>query len=232
MIHKSLFSNVKLTIFSTAMGIASQSSGAPGEIAVLAMIQVSDPAGYEQALAPLGSSLAERGCSVRRDGSLSGTRGPLELPESNRFLLLECKSSLLAGPGSAAFESLAPHAEVRVLLEGGSTWSDGDSAVTQRVYTIKLSEFNHDRPGQRDRELASIGSEAALRPHAWVNESVIAVDRAFGISKPDDVTVLYYRSPEDAKAFREQNKDILKRVGAFNKAHLASYVYASGSAVR
>jgi hypothetical protein len=208
----------------------STSASEAGEIGVLGLIEVSDPAGYELALDRLGSSLAEHGCTIRRGGSVSGTRGSLELPESNRFLLLQCDASLLAGPGSKAFASLAPHAKARVLLEGGSVWSSGDSVVAERVYAIKLSQFNNHEPELRNQELASLGSDAASRPHAWVNESVIAVDRAWGISRPDDVTVLYYRSPEDAKVFRAQNKDILARVGAFNEAHVESFVYASGSA--
>ena len=232
MTRKRLILNTNLILLASIFAIATPSSGKMGEVGVLAMFQVSNLAGYELALDRLGPTLAEHGCSILREGPLSGTRGPLNIPESDRFLLLGCKSSLLAGHGNAAFDSLAPHAEASLLLEGGSTWSDGDSAIAQRVYTIKLSQFNNTMPEQRDQDLASIGSEAASRPHAWSNELVIAVDRAWGIPKPDDVTVLYYRSPEDAKTFRKQNKDILEQVGAFNKAHLNSYVYASGSAKR
>ena len=61
---------------------------------------------------------------------------------------------------------------------------------------------------------------------------VVDVPDQVGFFETDDVTVLYYDSPDDAKAFREQNPDLMERIGAFNKTHVTDFVYVNGVAER
>ena len=101
-----------------------------------------------------------------------------------------------------------------------------------RSYVIKLSRYNDSAPEDRDRDVAAINMEAASRANGFRNEAVIAVTRTSGVDELDEVTLLYYESPAQGKAFREANGDLLKRIGAFNEAHLVDYVYMNASAER
>ncbi len=82
--------------------------------------------------------------------------------------------------------------------------------------------------------ITACSSTRAWEParHAYTNEAVMSVDRALGIPRPDDVTVLYYRLATDGKKFRDQNPAIMKRIGEFNKAHVDGFVYINGAAER
>ena len=232
MFPKSLILKTQLCVFVVATQLAAGSVEAAQEVGVLAMYKVSDSEKFDRAVKRLHSSVIEHGCRIRREGELSGTRGSLPLPDLDRFLLLQCETSMHSGRANMEFESLEPHTSEQVLLSGPSIFTDDVSDVSKRSYVIKLSQFNNKAPVERDQDLASLGTDAASRPHAFRNETVIDVDHTVGIPAPDDVTVLYYRSPEDAKAFRENNKDILSRIGEFNKLHVESFVYATGAAVR
>ncbi len=235
MVHQSLISKAGICSLVAAIGPAPAGASIAEDVGLLGLFRVSDPAAYSQALMEIESSTAAFGCAIRRHGKLSGTQGPLALPDVNRFLLLKCEAPLLAGrAGRAALQPLAGRTSDFVLLEGNARWSADDlgSAVNERAYVIKLSHFNNRAPDARDDTLASVGHDVAARPHAYQNAAVIAVDRAWGIPTPDDVTVLFYRSAADGSAFREQNPDIMKRIGEFNATHVDDFVYASGAAER
>ncbi|MGI9590674.1 MAG: hypothetical protein ACR2P8_04845 [Myxococcota bacterium] len=229
MVPRSLLSGLALAAFA-APASAIAAPPAASEVAVLGLFRAADPAAHAGALDALGS--AASGCAIRRQGKVAGTRGPLALPEPNRFLLLRCQSSLLEDPaGLAAIEGLGGEL---VLLEGSALWSgdEPDASVAERAYVIKLSRFNEEAPGAREADLAAIGRDVSQRPHAYVNEAVISVARSRGADGTDDVTVLYYRRPSDGKAFRQQNPDLMKRIGAFNETHVADFVYVNGVAER
>lgn len=231
MAHKSLISKIGIGFLASSIGVSLAGASLAGEVGLLGFFQVSDGAAYSNALEGIEAATAPSGCTVRRQGELSGTRGPLSLPEVNRFLLLQCESKVLAS-GQGALEPLAQQKEF-VLLEGEARFAEEDaSAVAERSYVVKLSRFNDGPPDVREKALASIGRDVAARSHAYQDEAVIEVDRAWGIPTPDDVTVLFYRSSADGKAFREQNPDIMKRIGEFNEAHVEAFAYAGGTAER
>ena len=232
MVRRSVFSVAALAACA-ALASSLVAPNAAAEVAVLGLFRATDPVAYAGALDALDS--AAPGCAIRRHGKVAGTRGPLALPALDRFLLLRCEASLLGDPaGLAALETLAPRGSELVVLEGGARWSEDppDAAVAERAYVIKLSRFNEAEPDAREADLAALGEDVAERPHAYVNEAVISVARSRGVDGTDDVTVLYYDSPDDAKAFREQNPDLMERIGAFNKTHVTDFVYVNGVAER
>ncbi len=228
MISKSLIYQKKLLVLAIALAGLLAAPALANEVGLLGLYE----AGDASALAELESGLSQHGCSLRREGAVLDANGPLELPAAERFVLLECHMSLLAsGMGSSALQPLG--ADV-VWLEGALTGSSGLSAPTEpgRSYLIKLSRYNDSAPEDRDRDVAAINMEAATRPNGFRNEAVIAVTRTSGVDALDEVTLLYYESAAQGKAFREANGDLLKRIGAFNKAHLVDYVYMNASAER
>jgi len=49
-----------------------------------------------------------------------------------------------------------------------------------------------------------------------------------GMPTPHEVIILFYASAKQAYRFRKDNPDILKKVGALNKAHPDNYIYCMG----
>jgi len=186
---------------------------------------------YEAAAPAAPTALAASGCSLRREGMLQGARGGLALPAANRFVLLECEASLLSSPDGAG--GLPGFGATPVWIEGALAERAGldAAAAPGRAYVIKLSRYNDADPAGRERDVAAINALAAKRENGFRNEAVIAVSRASGVAKPDEVTVLYYDDPAAAKAFREANGDLLKRVGGFNETHLVDFVYLNATVV-
>jgi hypothetical protein len=159
----------------------------------------------------------------------------MSLPKAERFLLLQCETPLLRDrAGRAALQPLRGNVTEWVVAEGDLMLLDGFSAQIDpdRAYVLKLSRYNNSDPDGRDHDLSALGRDAASRAHAYRNEAVIAVSRAWGMVTPDEVTVLYYESPAEGKIFREHNGDLMKKIGQFNEAHLADYVYLNGSVAR
>lgn len=235
--HLFLFLNLILSV--VILGFSPSGVARAVDIGILGLYSLHDGESPVEVLGRLGSELADRGCSLRRQGRIDGTNGPLTLPDVERFVVVECKTSLLESAGGRAalqrFENTAKSAgkaRTVVWLEGVLTQSEGLAAETNpdRAYTIKLSRYTDGASAIRDREVAAISEDASRRRNAFRNEAVIAVSRTTGIDALDEVTLLYYAGPVEAKAFREANGDLLKRIGAFNKAHLTDYVYLRVSA--
>ena len=65
-------------------------------------------------------------------------------------------------------------------------------------------------------------------PNRFLGDSFIAANRSMGMPTPDEVIILFYASAKQTYRFRKDNPDILKKVGALNKAHPDNYIYCMG----
>lgn len=220
--------NRNISILATILAVLFAAPAFAHEVGLLGLYR----AGNATAIAELESGLSQHGCSLRREGAVVDANGPLKLPAAERFVLLECHMSMLGSDTSRS--ALQPLGADVVWLEGALTGSSGLAAPTEpgRSYVIKLSRYNDNAPADRDRDVAAINLDAATRANGFRNEAVIAVTRTSGVDALDEVTLLYYESAAQGKAFREANSDLMKRIGAFNKAHLVDYVYMNASAER
>ncbi len=206
-----------------------------GEIGLLGLYQVNDAGRYAEALKELERSLGDRGCAVRREGEIATMDGSLDVAKPNRFLLLECPGSLLKGSaGRVVFEPLQAATSHLMLAEGElDRFGSGFSPTgVGREYIIKVSHYNNRDPEQRDRELTAIQQQVAARPNRYRTEAIVTPSRAMGMTTPDEVVVLYYDDPQSGDRFRTDNRDILEKIGVFNKSHLVDFAYFSALSTR
>jgi len=205
-------------------------------IGVLGIYQADDNEALEQSLVVFERDLNKHACILRREGGLANSQGSLDLGDPNRFFILECDSSVLpvdaATPVVAAFLDTATNMK---LVEGKldqfetARLSDEGSG---REYIIKLSHFNNQTPGKRHSDLNLLDELAKKREDHYVLEGFIDVQRAQGLRRPDEVVVISYSSPIAAHRFRENNADLMDKIGKFNVDHLSEFVYLSGMSSR
>ncbi|NKB55995.1 MAG: hypothetical protein GKS00_06640 [Alphaproteobacteria bacterium] len=171
-------------------------------------------------------------CTLWRQGTVSSARGPLHIGSPNQFAVFSCTKPVVSDierrTTLASLFTNAPHISV---LEGPMERQHNVAENrSTRAYVIKVSHYNNVDPNGRDIDLAKINGAAARYPDSWSNEAVISVQSAIGMARPDDVTILYYDSAQQAVRFRKNAPAILKRIGAFNRRHLVSFTYVSGTA--
>lgn len=210
---------------------------------VLGLYQVKDQTKFEAALTSFESQTKGHGCKILREGKIVAKEGEIDIfkvgvfsETPDHFVLLSCEKSLLSSSKSRAlFRGLESGGDRVALLEGDIMMLPGansNSAVQERSYIFKVSIYNNEDPDGRDRDLAALGKATASRPDKYQAEAVVMVSRAIGMPTPDEVTVLYYDSPEAGERFRNNNADIMDSVNAFNDRHLIDYVYYMGAANR
>ncbi|MBV1934944.1 MAG: hypothetical protein KUG59_09645 [Parvibaculaceae bacterium] len=172
------------------------------------------------------------GCKLQRAGVIVAEQGGIDLEQPNQFVLLACESSVLADTTKrAAFKKLTGGVERIGVVEGDlMNFPDGlrESDVGGRQYIFKLSYYNNRDVDARDTDLAMLGEAVGKVPDAYVNETFIGVNHASGLATPDEVVVLFYDNAQAADRFRANNKDLLGKIGAFNKAHVTNSVYYIG----
>ncbi|MCZ6589394.1 MAG: hypothetical protein O7B24_15775 [Alphaproteobacteria bacterium] len=180
--------------------------------------------------------ISDLGCQTRRAGAIVGEQGDIDVKRPNHFIFLACEHSLLSAAAKReVLSGLIPEGEVLAFLEGALTDNpdnDSSSAATDREYILKISHYNNRDTDRREQDLERIMQAVEPDPDRFIDESFIAVNRSMGMPTPDEVVILFYESPERADRFRKNNRDILRDVGAFNKAHLNDFIYYSGKIVR
>ncbi|MCZ6508960.1 MAG: hypothetical protein O7A62_00070 [Alphaproteobacteria bacterium] len=180
--------------------------------------------------------ISDLGCQTRRAGAIVGEKGDIDVKRPNHFIFLACEHSLLSAAAKReVLSGLIPEGEVLAFLEGALTDNpdnDSSSAATDREYILKISHYNNRDTDRREQDLERIMQAVEPDPDRFIDESFIAVNRSMGMPTPDEVVILFYESPERADRFRKNNRDILRDVGAFNKAHLNDFIYYSGKIVR
>jgi len=181
------------------------------------------------------SSLSEQtaqdmGCSVYRSGPIFAQQGSIKVEEPSSYAVLNCDKPVLANPNT------------RVQLTGAVAVFEGDlslfpaasdtSGMAERQYILKLGYYNNNDISQRDEDLVALGAIAKQRDGHWISEAFLNVDDAMGMATPDEVVIIYYDTADQATAFRDNNQDILEKVGAFNRAHLTGFSYLVGKATQ
>ena len=152
----------------------------------------------------------------------------------NRFFFLACGQPVLKDSAArSVFRPLDEASGGVTLLEGElEAYGDLERPGRGRAYVIKLSYYSNLDPDRRERDLAAIAEMASAQPDSYRNEALIFPERAVGLPTPDEVTILFYDSPEQGQSFRDANGDILKAIDRFNGDHLLSFAYLSASSMR
>ena len=130
-----------------------------------------------------------------------------------------------------ALGGLMPKAKALAVLEGNLTDSpdlDTMSAAADRQYILQISRYNNLDTDAPEQDLKRIMQSVKPRPNRFLDESFIAVNRSMGMPPPDEVVILFSASAKQADRFRKDDPDILKKVGALNKAHPDDYIYYMG----
>lgn len=182
------------------------------------------------------SKIAALGCTTHRQGVIGAAQGNLDLEQPNQFLLLACETSILEqAERRKDFASIAGSAPETVVLEGHLVdfdVPDGTAEVSDRQYILKISGYNNANLDAREAELDALNADAEQRPDSYVTEYFVSVQHAMGMQTPDEVVVIYYDTPATGERFRDHNGDLLRAIGAFNKAHLTNFVYFVGAALK
>lgn len=192
------------------------------------------PKAQETVLEAALPRLEVQGCGNWRRGAVTGTRGNLKVGSPDRFVLLLCSRDVLdsAAHRRALAPLLALEGRVRAvegpILQRGDEDGSGD-AQKGRAYVIKISRYRNLDPDRRESDLAEINALADERADSWKTEALVRGASAVGMPTPDEVVVIHYETPEQGKAFRRRNPDILERIGAFNGEHLLEFVYISAT---
>ncbi|MGH7818476.1 MAG: hypothetical protein ACREQ9_01760 [Candidatus Binatia bacterium] len=77
-----------------------------------------------------------------------------------------------------------------------------------------------------------IQQQVGARADRYQTEAIVTPSRAAGMTTPDEVVVLYYDDPKVAERFRNDNGDILAKIGGFNESHLVEFAYFTASSTR
>lgn len=206
------------------------------QVGVLGLYRVNDP----ETAVPDEAKVRDLGCAVRRVGIIGTQQGDIGLEQPNHFVFMACGASPLGDAAARAMvRDLISTGRSLAVLEGDLTdlaagRRDGQQrdAIAARQYIVKISHYNNRDADGRDRDLAALNVESEGLPDTYVNEAFIGVNSAIGLPTPDEVVLLFYDNPATGDRFRKNNPGLLKRIGAFNKAHLSGTIYYGGRAVR
>ncbi len=198
-----------------------------GGYAVLGLFSLGNQDSYSAAVRTLRENAEGRGCALQVEGNIVNANGNLDLPTTDRFVLVTCASALLHDAGGrAVFKDLRSASKGSVLFGGAMVGRKNEGAFPQDgVYVFKVSEYTNRDSDKMDRDLKSLSAAAAKRPNAYATPATIEVSEATGFRTPDEVVVIHYPTAEAGPAFRKANEDIMKRIGAFNDEHISAYVY-------
>lgn len=214
----------------SSLAAAASASGADPIQGLLLLHSGTGGAAMAEAL-PL---LENQGCEVWRQGQVAGAQGNLDIGAQERFVLMSCRSAVLASAsGRTVLGDLQKADDNLRAVEGPLLFRVEDEAgnadLTNRDYVLKISHYNNRNPAVREDDLERINALAGGRKDAWTNEAMIAGLRAVGMPTPDEVVVIRYDNAQQGARFRDNNGDVLKEIGAFNEKHLTEYSYISAA---
>lgn len=232
--------NVNTSFIARASAIAgmfiglSVTAASANTFGIVGLFQVENQNQYAHALQIFKTSLSERACNVSRQGMIADEAGDINTEQPNRFLILACDGSVISKEeGRSIFNSLSAASENTVILEGALAAfpeDDSGSKLSERAYILKVSHYNNVSPDIRDNDLDVLRNETLKVADRYRRDMFVDVDRAMGMETPDEVALLYYDTPAQGKIFRENNPEIIEKVGNFNKTHLNDYIYYFGMA--
>ncbi len=172
--------------------------------------------------------LEAKGCDVWRKGSMTA-RGSMDLGQVNRFILADCKQSLLEVEADRAeLQESFRSGQNGIVLEGDFIRKEVPFANTEtaktRGYLVKISRFNNEI-AERFSEEDKIDADGKLREESWTGEARLRIKSAIGMPTPDEVGVIYYETKTSMQDFVGANPDIVDRITEFNQRHLIESNY-------
>lgn len=202
---------------------------------LIALYQTS-PSGqtHQILITQLEKKLKASACVVHREGKILSKQGNYSFSAQNHFFMLECASPQLA-QNSSWLNLLDQQVSNLVVQEGPIAIPDRPSLVESgqsREFIIKFSDYNNASPIKRDSDLFSLEELVNTRGSKYTSEATIRVYDAYGMSRADEVVMIYYDSPEDANKFRSSNDDIMPKIAAFNRDHLTRFAYLTAQSNR
>lgn len=223
--------SIRRTMLSIATGSLIATGNASAEESSQGLLLLHSEAA-ETALAQALPRLKDLGCDSWHQGRIAGANGNLELGSQSNFVLLACREAVLGSvAGRAALNTLQTVDEEFRAVEGPLLFRIPDEAGKKsrasNDYIFKISHYNNQNPSGREDDLEKINALAAGRKDAWTNEAFIAGLHAVGMPTPDEVVMIRYDDPQQGERFRNNNKDVLQEIGAFNKTHLLDFTYIS-----
>lgn len=226
---------VKTTIALSFMAGLNIATASASKLGVVGLFQVENQEKYSKSIKTLETQLSQHDCRMSRHGIIADEAGDIDIEQPNRFLILACKESVVGkGNWGTIFEPISSASNSSVILEGLLTIFPEDNSpsdITDRAYILKVSHYNNESPVGRERDLKTLRNETLKVADRYRRDIFIDIDRAIGMETPDEVALIYYENPEQGDKFRENNPDILEKVGAFNKTHLNDHVYYFGMAI-
>lgn len=221
---------IRNLLITTSISFLALSQFAQAETSgLLGLFKATNMSAVHSAFEQLEKDSVANNCVLRREGVIINDQGTYELGALDSFFLLECEKSLLNnGEFPSILKKINAAGNNSKFLEGpiNQFGSLGLSeSGTGRSYIIKLSDYNHISPQQREAELLSLSADVSHIKDRYTAEASIHVVNAQGMSRPDDVTVIYYNSPESGNKFRKNNPGYLIRIKQFNEKHLKKFSY-------
>lgn len=185
-----------------------------------------------QSIAASLPALEKYGCGISLTGSVVDAAGTMQIDKPERFSWLHCEQPVLSSTeGRASIAALIKEGSGIIAIEGPVMartikLKDELHGTTPGII-IKLSRYKNNTPDQMAADLDELVTLANQRDKVWVNDAFIAPVTTIGMPSPDEAVMIHYPDIADGQHFRENNLDIMKLVGAFNKNHLIEYTYLS-----
>ena len=187
---------------------------------------------FEKAGALNIAAVKNLGCTIFHAGKIVAQQASFKMKQPDQFIIMTCEQSLLhSAQNRQALSNLYAGGHMIAALEGPlATFEvvNNHSLSTARQYILKLGYYNNNDIDRREDDLLALNQKVAPLEGRWTTEGFVGINHAMGISTPDELVIIYYDTPEIGEQFRDNNKDILNDVGAFNDAHLTNYSYLVG----
>jgi hypothetical protein len=175
------------------------------------------------------------GCTVFHAGKIVAQQASFKMKQPDQFIIMSCEQPLLHdAQNRQALGALYAGGHMIAALEGPLTRFDIVSDRTrpaERQYILKLGYYNNSDIDRREDDLQALNQKVTPLEDHWTTEGFVGVNHAMGIPTPDELVIIYYDTPESGERFRDNNKDILGEVRAFNDAHLTKFSYLVGMEV-
>lgn len=189
-------------------------------------IKVNDVKAYKQWRDTSRSTFQTHSCVPFRSGKLVGGQGTLKWGDSDHFSLMTCKSPVLADLVDKGFVSkLSTITDELNMTEGKLNILSNKAPSENSEYLIKVSYFNNLNPKARQNSLDKIGSRARRFRNAWIDDAILQPTASVGVIQPDDLTFLYYQEAGQGDSFRDNNPELMKEIGSFNRIHVERVAY-------
>lgn len=179
-----------------------------------------------------GKVLKAHGCKVFRKGTIAKGKefGNLEWKKASSFSVFDCEKPVLFDLiNTGLYDTFSSVTKNARIIEGKLSRMPNNNPGKRSEYFTKVTYFNGLNTGERNAELMTLGKMAGSRNGTWVNDGVLVPTSAVGIVRPDELVFIYYAEQGQGEKFRNENPDIMKMIGSFNKKHVTKFTYIPSS---